>query len=267
MPLAGAFLLVQGVVEIIRCVICIQQGALALARRGRGGGRRRQAEGNGAREGRRHRQARQVRRAAGGAEMKIRKELWFGFILMGLILLGVAIILLRADSITNGHLGLLMLGADRGRDHARLPDCVHADGHGHVLRLARLPQREPRVGRAPDARPDGAARLFGDVQRRPDRDSAVRLHGLSGRARQPDREAVQEPAPGAGPRAGCAGGGHHRHLRDLRHGHRHRRRGGHVDGPAGAAGDAARRLQHQARRWRDHRRRLPGHPDPAFGPA
>ncbi len=42
--------------------------------------------------------------------MKIRKELWFGFILMGLILLGVAIILLRADTITNGHLGLLMLG-------------------------------------------------------------------------------------------------------------------------------------------------------------
>ena len=42
--------------------------------------------------------------------MKIRKELWFGFILMGLILLGVAVVLLRADSITNGHLGLLMLG-------------------------------------------------------------------------------------------------------------------------------------------------------------
>ena len=27
MPLAGAFLLLQGIVEIIRCVICIQQGA------------------------------------------------------------------------------------------------------------------------------------------------------------------------------------------------------------------------------------------------
>jgi hypothetical protein len=26
LPLAGAFLLAQGVVEIIRCVICIQQG-------------------------------------------------------------------------------------------------------------------------------------------------------------------------------------------------------------------------------------------------
>ena len=27
LPLAGAFLLLQGIVEIIRCVICIQQGA------------------------------------------------------------------------------------------------------------------------------------------------------------------------------------------------------------------------------------------------
>ncbi|NRF66360.1 TRAP transporter large permease subunit [Aquincola sp. S2] len=41
--------------------------------------------------------------------MKIRKELWFGFILMGLILLGIAVVLLRAETITNGHLGLLML--------------------------------------------------------------------------------------------------------------------------------------------------------------
>ena len=35
------------------------------------------------------------------------------------------------------------------------------------------------------------------------------------------------------------------HLRGVRHGHRHRRRGGHADGPAGAAADAARRLRHQ----------------------
>ena len=41
--------------------------------------------------------------------MKIRKELWFGFILMGLILLGIAIVLVRAETVTNGHLGLLML--------------------------------------------------------------------------------------------------------------------------------------------------------------
>jgi TRAP-type mannitol/chloroaromatic compound transport system permease large subunit len=41
--------------------------------------------------------------------MKIRKELWFGLSLMGLILIGIGVVLIRADTITNGHLGLLML--------------------------------------------------------------------------------------------------------------------------------------------------------------
>ncbi|MFN0185669.1 MAG: TRAP transporter large permease subunit [Aquabacterium sp.] len=41
--------------------------------------------------------------------MKIRKELWFGFSLMALILLGIAIVLLRAETIATGHIGLLML--------------------------------------------------------------------------------------------------------------------------------------------------------------
>jgi len=31
-PLAGAFVLVQGIVEIIRCVICIQAGRDGLSR-------------------------------------------------------------------------------------------------------------------------------------------------------------------------------------------------------------------------------------------
>ena len=64
-PIAGAFLLLQGIVEIIRCVICLQAGRLAVARGGRRGSRRRQAEGDGAREGRGHREARLARRAAG----------------------------------------------------------------------------------------------------------------------------------------------------------------------------------------------------------
>ncbi|MDP1656466.1 MAG: TRAP transporter large permease subunit [Hylemonella sp.] len=41
--------------------------------------------------------------------MKIRKELWFGFSLMGLIILAALGMLLGADKITNGHIGLLML--------------------------------------------------------------------------------------------------------------------------------------------------------------
>jgi TRAP-type mannitol/chloroaromatic compound transport system permease large subunit len=41
--------------------------------------------------------------------MKIRKELWFGFIIMGLIIAGTAVMLLSADKLGNGHLGLMML--------------------------------------------------------------------------------------------------------------------------------------------------------------
>jgi TRAP-type mannitol/chloroaromatic compound transport system permease large subunit len=41
--------------------------------------------------------------------MKIRKELWFGFTLMALIIAGTAFMLLSAPKITNGHLGLMML--------------------------------------------------------------------------------------------------------------------------------------------------------------
>jgi TRAP-type mannitol/chloroaromatic compound transport system permease large subunit len=41
--------------------------------------------------------------------LKIRKELWFGFILMGLILTAAAVMMSMANPITNGHYGLLML--------------------------------------------------------------------------------------------------------------------------------------------------------------
>jgi TRAP-type mannitol/chloroaromatic compound transport system permease large subunit len=41
--------------------------------------------------------------------MKLRKELWFGFGLMGLIGAGALTMLLSAPVITNGHIGLLML--------------------------------------------------------------------------------------------------------------------------------------------------------------
>jgi len=41
--------------------------------------------------------------------MKIRKELWFGFTLMAIIVAGTAVMLLMAPKITSGHLGLMML--------------------------------------------------------------------------------------------------------------------------------------------------------------
>jgi len=41
--------------------------------------------------------------------MKIRKELWFGFTLMAIIIAGTAVMLLAADKVSSGHLGLMML--------------------------------------------------------------------------------------------------------------------------------------------------------------
>lgn len=41
--------------------------------------------------------------------MKIRKELWFGFSLMAVLIVGAAAMLISAPVITNGHIGLLML--------------------------------------------------------------------------------------------------------------------------------------------------------------
>jgi len=41
--------------------------------------------------------------------VKIRKELWFGFVIMGLIIAGTLVMLVSAPAITNGHLGLMML--------------------------------------------------------------------------------------------------------------------------------------------------------------
>jgi hypothetical protein len=40
--------------------------------------------------------------------MRIRRELWFGFALMAIILAGAAAMLLSAPVIERGHLGLLM---------------------------------------------------------------------------------------------------------------------------------------------------------------
>jgi TRAP-type mannitol/chloroaromatic compound transport system permease large subunit len=41
--------------------------------------------------------------------MKLRKELWFGFILMGIIVLAAITMLVSVEKITSGHIGLLML--------------------------------------------------------------------------------------------------------------------------------------------------------------
>src|SRR5258708_2173376 len=84
-----------------------QAGRMAVARARCGGGGRRQAEGRAPRQGRGHPEPRPVRREA-GAQMKLRKELWFGFSLIALIV-APTLLLMPWGHLTNGHLGLMML--------------------------------------------------------------------------------------------------------------------------------------------------------------
>ena len=61
-PVAGAFLLLQGIVEIIRCVICLKQGEWPSREEDVEEVDVDKLKADGAREGRGHRQARRVRR-------------------------------------------------------------------------------------------------------------------------------------------------------------------------------------------------------------
>ncbi len=81
----------------------------------------------------------------------MRKELWFGFSLMAILIAGCAFMLLSVQTITNGHLGLLMLGLVVVAIMMGFPDSVHADGNGHDVRLVRVSQRQP--GSCPQSDP------------------------------------------------------------------------------------------------------------------
>ena len=152
---------------------------------------------------------------------------------------------------------------DRGGDDDGLPQRLHPDGHGRAVFVACLSVFQSRTRRAADPRPGSTAVLRDHDQRRAHRRAAVPLHGLSGRAREPDQEAVPRHPCRHGTHPRIAGCRHPGHLRHIRHCHRHRRRGGDADGAAGPAGHAASRLRHQAFRRRDRGGRHPRHPHSA----
>src|SRR3990172_7805355 len=93
-----------------------EAGRLALARGGRRGSGRREAEGRAAREGRGHPEAGRVRGPQRAGEVKLRKGLWFGFSLMALMIVAV-LAFMPWGNLIDGHLskqdlgflGLLML--------------------------------------------------------------------------------------------------------------------------------------------------------------
>ena len=110
-PIAGAFLLLQGIVEIIRCVLCLKAGEwpsreedvqevdvdklkkmvhvkdsdIADGGQVRGGARARRGQ-------------------------QMRKEVWFGLSIMAAVVIMLFVLMPSPSAMTNGHLGLLMLG-------------------------------------------------------------------------------------------------------------------------------------------------------------
>ncbi len=125
-PLAGAFLLAQGLVEIVRCIICLKQGKWPSR-----GEDVEEVDVDKLKE-MVHVKDEDIAKldqfvvAAGEHEMKIRKELWFGFSLMAIILAFVVIYtpwcrLRRWASGRNGPGPRPAdAGTDRGRHHARV---------------------------------------------------------------------------------------------------------------------------------------------------
>ena len=155
--------------------------------------------------------------------MKMRKELWFGFGLMAAIIIPV-IVLMPWGHLTNGHLGLMMLALICVGIMIGFPTAFTLMGMGVFFAWLSYRSVDPATATQQGARPVRATHLRRDVERRADRDSAVPVHGLSRRARAADRPLVQEPASCHRAHPRVAGGGDHRHLRDLRHRDRHRRR-------------------------------------------
>jgi len=115
-PVAGAFLLMQGIVEIIHCVICIRKGAWPSREEDV-----KEVDVDKLKE-MVHVQDEDIQKlddkiaANGTGEVKIRKELWLGFSLMAVILTAV-LVLTPWGNLIDGHLdredlgvvGLLML--------------------------------------------------------------------------------------------------------------------------------------------------------------
>ncbi len=124
-PIAGGLLLLQGVAEISRCVICLERGEWPQ--------RLHDVEEI------------DVEELQGGSltpghgEAESMKAARFGLVFLALAHRAILLLLLVPEHITRGHLGLLMLGPDRGGDPARLSHRLHADGAGHGVRLHRLP--------------------------------------------------------------------------------------------------------------------------------
>jgi TRAP-type mannitol/chloroaromatic compound transport system permease small subunit len=179
-PIAGWLLLLQGFAEIARCVICLRTGEGSAAKLARS---TRQAQGDGPREGRGHRRARRVRGEAGAREggagegdevVKMRKELWFGFTLMALIVIPT-LWFMPLSHMTLGHYGLLMLSLVVVAIMLGFPTAFTLMGMGVIFTW--IAYRLGPEWRCARRSTHGPAGLRGDEQRRAHRGAAFVFMG------------------------------------------------------------------------------------------
>ena len=247
-PIAGALVMLQGIAEIVRCVVCLKTGEWPSRLQGRRRDRRHRGAARAQRI--RRRGIAQDRDRARQRDRRGRAPARHGR---------------GPEHMSDPALGLLMLDAHRGRDHDGLPDGLHADGPRHVLRLHRVLRPDASVARQPGLRPDGPAHLRRDDQRRPDLHPAVRADGLRDGARRAGRQDVLLDPARVPARAGLARGRDADRVHVLGHCQRPGRRGRGADGRHRVQPDAAGRLRREARLRRHHRRRHARHSDSAVG--
>ena len=145
-PIAGAFILVQGFVEIIRCVLCLKAGQWPS--------RIQDVEEVDVEKLKAtvHVTDEDIAKLdeycdarKRGRQMK--KEAWFGLSIMALVVIGVFWMMPPLCAVDQRPPGPPDAGDDRHRDHARLSHRLHADGDGIDVRLFRLLQPEPEYWR------------------------------------------------------------------------------------------------------------------------
>ena len=109
----------------------------------------------------------------------MRKEVWFGLSIMALVVVTVFVLMPPPSQMSNGHLGLLMLRADRRRDHAAASPPRSRSWEMGVMFAWPCPMPTRILELATQQTLDliGAACLLGDVERRADLDPAVRAVG------------------------------------------------------------------------------------------
>ena len=195
----------------------------------------------------------------------MKKGVWFGLAMMALVVIGLFGAMPSREHMTNGHLGLLMLGLIVVAIMLGFPTAFTLMGLGTMFTWFAYYSVDPStaVRQTLDLMVQRAYWVMNN-----DVLISVPLFVFMGylveRANLIERLFKSlHLATCAHPR--IVGRRDGRDLRDLRLRFRHHRRGGDAHGPARVSGDAQGRIQHPARGGRRDRGRHPRHPDPAVG--